>query len=65
MKIKSLLYELRLEKGWTEADLARASGVTKSTINRIENNQASPTLITMVKLSLALGCKVDDLFYFE
>lgn len=64
-KAKSKLYELREEKGWTDDDLARAAGISKSTVNRIENNRVSPTLDTLVMLSEALNCNISELYYLD
>lgn len=38
----------------TVEQLARLSGISSSEISRIENNQSSPTLYTMCRLSKAL-----------
>jgi transcriptional regulator with XRE-family HTH domain len=50
------LRELRLAKGWTQAHLATAAGVTRATVNRIENGKpASIDLAVLEKLADALG----------
>ena len=37
-RLGTMLYKARLEKGMTQAELARKSGTTKSYISKIENN---------------------------
>lgn len=64
-KAKSKIYELRAAKGWTDDELARAAGISKSTVNRIENNMVSPTLDTLVMLSEALNCNISELYYLD
>src|ERR1700691_5982555 len=45
---------LRLERearGWSLADLAERSGVSKATISKIEREEASPTAVVLVRLA--------------
>ncbi len=47
---------LRLERdarGWSLADLAERSGVSKATISKIERNEMSPTAVLLVRLAAA------------
>ena len=47
---------LRLERdarGWSLADLAERSGVSKATISKIEREEASPTAVVLVRLASA------------
>lgn len=45
---------LRLERdarGWSQADLAERSAVSKATISKIEREEMSPTAVTLVRLA--------------
>ena len=42
--MKVLLWETRTSKGFTLMELAKKSGIGKSTLNNIENGKVSPTL---------------------
>ena len=57
----STLRELRLRKLWSQATLARLSGVARSTIVAIENDRHVPHLLTLYKLASALGVDVSEL----
>jgi transcriptional regulator with XRE-family HTH domain len=49
---------LRLERdarGWSLADLAERSGVSKATISKIERDEMSPTAVLLVRLAAAFG----------
>jgi len=51
-----LAQRLRLERdsrGWSLADLAERSGVSKATISKIERAEASPTAVVLVRLASA------------
>jgi len=57
------LRELRLNKLWSQAKLAKLSGVSRTTIMAIENNQHAPQPLTIHKLAKALGVdpqEIDD-----
>ncbi len=49
------LRRLRREAGWTLQDLSRRSGVSLSTLSKIENAQVAPTFDTLVKAAKGLG----------
>src|SRR5512141_1427565 len=51
-----LAQRIRLERegrGWSLADLAERSGVSKATISKIERAEVSPTAVVLVKLASA------------
>lgn len=60
--MKILLSDIRLNKKLSLEDLADISGVSKSTLQRIEKGKTSPTMLTMEKLAKALDMKINDLF---
>lgn len=65
MKIVYKLYEIRTQKGISLRKLEELSGIGKSTINRIENGEANPTVDIICQLAVALGCQPCDLFQIE
>ena len=54
-KIISQLVEARLEKGISQAELARMIGTQRSNICRLESGTQNPTLDMIVKIASALG----------
>lgn len=59
-KLGTLLYEARIEKGMTQAELAEKVGTTKSYISKIENNVKEVRLSTLQKIvQLGLGGHLD------
>lgn len=63
--MKVLLWETRTSKGFTLMELAKKSGIGKSTLNNIENGKVSPTLFQLETIAIALGVKITDLFESE
>jgi len=51
----AMLLERRTAAGFTQKDLADASGIPQSEISRIERGQANPTLQTIEALGAPLG----------
>lgn len=60
--MKMLLWEARTAKGLTLMQLAKLSGIGKSTINNIENGKVSPTLFQIETIAIALEMRITDLF---
>ncbi len=54
--------ELRLQLGLTVAHLAELTGLSKGMLSKIENMQASPSLATLARLSVALKVPVTAFF---
>lgn len=54
--------ERRKELGLSQEELAKRCGVTRQTVNAIENNKYDPTLALAFALARELGLKVDELF---
>lgn len=55
------LAALRLQHGWSQAELARQAGTSQSYIGRLETGGIDPQLSTVRKLALALGVSVTAL----
>ena len=55
--LKVNLWEVRTAKVMT--------GVSKSTLNNIENGKTSPTLANLEKIAKGLGCRISDLYDSE
>ena len=49
----------------TQEDLSNKLGVSRQTINSIENNKYFPSLELGLELSKIFECKVDDLFSLD
>lgn len=56
------LRRMREEAGFTQAGLARASGVDRVTINKVEQGKRSPSIETLEKLARAMGVEIGDFF---
>ena len=63
--MRNIIWEKRKALGLSQEQLARARGVSRQTINAIENNKYDPTLALAFQLSRALGIPVDGLFLPE
>jgi putative transcriptional regulator len=63
--MKNKIRELRTELGLRQEDLAREAGVTRQTINAIENNKYNPTLVLAMKLARLLKTPVEELFQLD
>ena len=57
LKIKNL----RSQKGWTQGDLAKFSGVSLGSIKRYETDSGNITYSNLQKIANALNVKVENL----
>ena len=62
MNVENKIREMRREKGLLQEQLAKKCGVSRQTINAIENNKYDPTLTLAFHLAGVLGTTVDELF---
>ena len=59
---KNSIREKRKEIGLSQEELAKKCGVSRQTVNAIENNKYDPTLALAFKLAQELKTTVDELF---
>lgn len=52
----STLATMRIQKGWSQYELARRAGVAHTTIARMEALEYQPLLLTVMQIADALGC---------
>lgn len=57
------LKEARLANNLSQADLAKIIGVSRQTINMIENGDYNPTIALCIKICKALDKTLNDLFW--
>lgn len=60
--MKNRIRDKRKQMGVSQEDLAKRCGVSRQTINAIENNKYDPTLTLAFRLAKELNTKVDALF---
>ena len=60
--MENAIRALRKERGISQEELAKRCGVTRQTVNAIENNKYDPTLVLAFRLARELGTTVDQLF---
>ncbi|HEX8483029.1 MAG TPA: helix-turn-helix transcriptional regulator [Allosphingosinicella sp.] len=59
------LRELRAERGLTQAALAERVGVSRKSVNTIENGVFIPSTLLALKLARALGRPVEAIFFLS
>jgi putative transcriptional regulator len=64
-QLANSLRELRARSGLTQAQLAERVGVTRKTINTVENRVFVPSTILALKLAEALEVTVEEVFRLE
>ena len=54
-QVSRAVIKARLEKGMTQAELAKASGMDQRVISRVETGETLPTVRTLGKIAQGLG----------
>lgn len=60
-KIGQRIILLREEKGWSQADLARACNKDRQAIEIIENGKVNPTIFSLFEIAKALEVSLSSL----
>ncbi len=64
-KIGDRIVQLRTEKGWSQADLARACGKDRQAIEKLENGRVNPTLYSLYEIAGSLEVSLTHLMNFK
>jgi molybdate-binding protein/DNA-binding XRE family transcriptional regulator len=65
MNVKPAIKHFRMQRGLTQQELATMSGLSRQSLNQIENGSSVPSTAIALQLARALGCKVEDLFELD
>ena len=64
--IANNIRRLRFDRGeMTQAELAEKVGVTRQTVNAIEQNKYSPSLETAFRIAQAFGVEIGEVFSYR
>jgi putative transcriptional regulator len=63
--IQNRVKELRIERGWTQQQLADSVGVSRQSINSIERERYVPSLLLALTFSRIFACSTDEIFKLE
>ena len=64
-KLGARLKQCRTAAGLTQAELAERVGVSRKTINTVENGVFVPSTLLALKLAAVLKTRVEDIFFIE
>lgn len=64
-EVRTRVRELRLERGWSQQELADKVGVSRQSINSIECDRYTPSLPLALTFARVFGCPTDALFKLE
>ena len=60
--MRSRLNVLRVERGWTQQELAERLDVSRQTVNSIEKGKYDPSLPLAFKIAALFDMKIEDVF---
>jgi putative transcriptional regulator len=65
LDMKNRIRVLRAEKGWSQAELAKKVGVSRNSINAVENSKFDPSLPLAFRIVEVFELKIEDVFLRE
>jgi putative transcriptional regulator len=63
--MRNSLRELRLERGWSQGELAERLGVSRQTVHAIERGQSDPSLRLGFAIARLFSRRIEDIFQPE
>jgi len=63
--VQNRVKELRVERGWTQEQLAESVGVSRQSINSIERNRYVPSLPLALMFAHVFRVPTDEIFKLE
>ena len=64
-RLQNRLKDIRSARGLTQADLADMAGVSRKTINTVENGVFVPSTTLALTLAAALKLRVEEIFFLD
>ena len=63
--MKNQLRMYRAERRWSQADLAERLGVSRQTVNAIENERYDPSLPLAFRIQAVIGVPLQEIFQYD
>ncbi|MBW8760095.1 MAG: helix-turn-helix transcriptional regulator [Burkholderiales bacterium] len=63
--MRNRVRELRSERGWSQTELGERLGVSRQTVNAIENQRYDPSLPLAFQIARAFGLTIEQIFIEE
>jgi putative transcriptional regulator len=63
--IRNRVKELRMDRGWTQQELADLVGVSRQSINSIERDRYVPSLMLALAFARVFRLPTDDIFHLD
>jgi putative transcriptional regulator len=63
--MRNRLRELRTERGWSQTELGERLGVSRQTVNAIENERYDPSLPLAFAIARTFELPIEQLFFEE
>jgi putative transcriptional regulator len=64
-EVQNRIKDLRIEKGWTQQELADWVGVSRQSINSIERNRYVPSLALALAFARVFRVPIEEIFILE
>jgi len=65
IKLRNRLEEIRKQKGLTQEELAEVLGVSRQTVNSLENGRYNPSIMLAFRIARFFGMSIEEIFIFE
>lgn len=63
--MENRLGQYRLEKGWTQQELADLAAVSRQTIISLENGRYNPSILLAFRLAHLFGTTIENIFIYS
>ncbi len=63
--MKNRIEEIRKERGIRQEEFAKAMGVSRQTINSLENGRYNPSIMLAYKIAKHFGLSIEEVFIFD
>ncbi|HEX7048761.1 MAG TPA: helix-turn-helix transcriptional regulator [Longimicrobiales bacterium] len=60
--MRNRLRVLRAERGWSQVELAERLGVSRQTVNALENDRYDPSLPLAFRIGRLFGLPIEEIF---
>src|SRR5262249_38223885 len=64
-QLKNRISRLLYEHGWSDGELARRTGLSRTRVHQLKNRRLRPTLLDALLIAGAFELRVSDVFHFD